>query len=35
MKKIFRFLKSVMVVMVKARRDAALQKAKSGLYHWE
>lgn len=35
MKKIIRFLKSVMVAMMEARRDAALQKAKSGLYHWE
>jgi hypothetical protein len=35
MKKILGFLKSVMVVVVEARRDAAVQKAKSGLYHWE
>jgi hypothetical protein len=35
MRKIKRIFKSFIVAMINARRDAVLQKAKSGLYHWE
>jgi hypothetical protein len=35
MRRIKRAIKSFMVALMKSRRDLAVAKMKSGLYHWE
>jgi len=35
MKKIKRSLKAFFIAVMQARKEAAIQKAKSGLYHWD